>query len=241
MRKRGLLVLVTSLIVLFAWVAAGQPKKGAKPAKDADKAAAAATEEPPPEPAKPADDLGDPPPKVDKTADKARPSPLNPAANEFPDGGVKPPPPQYDKLLGEIAALRSRVASLTTTLFASKLRVIVETDGDDARISKFVVTLDDGVVFSAPDRFQALDERVVYEHAVAPGHHVVGIEIERHDARGRQFQTWQSSKFTVVVPEGKTLEAKVVLEDDSDMAEDFPDDQDGVYELNTKMRARVAD
>ena len=173
--------------------------------------------------------------------DKTKPSPLNPAANEFPDGGVKPPPPDYDKLLGEIAALRSRVAALTTTMFASKLRVIVQTDGDDARITKFVVTLDDGVVYSAPDRFVAEDEKTVYEHAVAPGHHVVGVEIERYDARGREYQTWQASKFTVVVPEGKVLEALMQVEDDSDMAVDFPDDQDGEYELNVKLRARVAE
>lgn len=241
LRKRGSLVLIASLTLLFAWVAWAQPKKGGKPAKDADKPAATATTEAPAATEKPEDDLGPPPPKTERSDEKVKSSPLNPAANEFPDGGVKPPPPQYDKLLGEIAALRSRVASLTTTLFASKLRVIVQTDGDDARISKFVTTLDDGVVFSAPDRFQADDERTIYEHAVAPGHHVIGIEIERYDARGREYQTHQASKFTVVVPEGKTLEVTVELEDDSDMAEDFPDDQDGVYELNTKLRARVAD
>ncbi len=47
--------------------------------------------------------------------------------------------------------------------------------------------------------------------------------------------------MSVVVPESKVVEALVTLEDDSDMAVDFPDDQDGEYELNVKMRARVAD
>ncbi len=241
MRQRFFLVLVASLVVFLSWVAFAQPKKGTKPGKSDEKAAAA---EPAPEggaTVEPGDNLGPPPPKVDRPDDKTKPSPLNPAANEFPDGGVAPPPPDYDKLLGEIAALRSRVAALTTTMFASKLRVIVQTDGDDARITKFVVTLDDGVVYSAPDRFVAEDEKTVYEHAVAPGHHVLGVEIERYDARGREYQTWQASKFTVVVPEGKVLEALMEIEDDSDMAVDFPDDQDGEYELNVKLRARVAE
>ena len=79
----------------------------------------------------------------------------------------------------------------------------------------------------------------MYAHAVAPGHHVIGVEVERYDARNREYRTYQTSKFTVIVPESRTLSATVVLEDDSDMAEDFPDDQDGEYELGVKLRAQV--
>jgi hypothetical protein len=82
---------------------------------------------------------------------------------------------------------------------------------------------------------------VVYEHAVASGHHVIGVEIERYDARNRQYRTFQTSKFTVVVPESRRLETSVTVEDDSDMAEDFPDDQDGEYDLRVKLRATVPD
>jgi hypothetical protein len=186
------------------------------------------------------DDLGAPPPKdVAEQKPETKPSPLTPKPEEFPSGVAKPPPFEYDKLLGDIAALRSRVAALTTTLFASKLRVVVETSGDDARLASFSITLDDGVVFAAPDRFSADDERVVYEHAVAPGHHVVGVEIERYDARNKEFRTWQSSRFSVVVPESKLVDAHLTVVDDSDMAEDFPDDQDGEYDLRVKLRARV--
>jgi hypothetical protein len=81
----------------------------------------------------------------------------------------------------------------------------------------------------------------VYEHAVASGHHVVGVEIERYDVRNRQYRTFQTSKFSVVVPESKRLETSITVEDDSDMAEDFPDDQDGEYDLRVKLRAMVLD
>lgn len=225
--------------MLLAWAAVAQPKK------DKPKATADPVEEPEarPQPTAapaPGDDLGPPPPKTKKSDGKVTASPLNPAANEFPEAKPQPPPENYDKLLGEIAALRGRVAALTTTLFSSKLRVVVETDDHDAaRITKLVVTLDDGIVYVAPERFSAEDGKVVYEHAVAPGHHVLGIEVERTDTRGREYQTWQSTKTSVVVPEGKLLEAKIVIEDDSDMAEDFPDDEDGEYELNVRVRARV--
>lgn len=251
MMKRSFLLSVL-LGCSLAGVALAQPKKPpvakddaakAEPKKDAakpetekgDKPAADSTTT-----STGTDDLGAPPPKdVAEQKPETKPSPLTPAPAEFPTGVAKPPPFEYDKLLGDIAALRSRVAALTTTLFASKLRVVVETRGDDARLASFNITLDDGVVFSAPDRFSAEDERTVYEHAVAPGHHVVGVEIERYDARNKEYRTWQSSRFSVIVPESKLVDAHLVVEDDSDMAEDFPDDADGEYDLRVKLRARV--
>jgi hypothetical protein len=239
-------------------VALAQPKKG-QPAKDEDKAAKAeaekkATKAEPDKGDKPvaageasasgaaADDLGAPPPKgAAEQKPENKPSPLTPAPAEFPSGLATPPPFEYDKLLGDIAALRSRVAALTTTLFASKLRVVLEGRGDDARVSALSITLDDGVVFAAPERFDAGGERTVYEHAVAPGHHVVGVEIERYDARNKEYRTWQSSRFSVIVPESKLVEGHLTIIDDSDMAEDFPDDSDGEYDLRVKLRARVVE
>ena len=246
-------LVLLSMLVGFSTVgvAAAQPKKAPAAKEDAAKAEAEkkATK---PEPDKAAatgeaapsssgsDDLGAPPPKdVAEQKPENKPSPLTPAPAEFPSGVAKPPPFEYDKLLGDIAALRSRVSALTTTLFASKLRVVVETRGDDARLASFNITLDDGVVFAAPDRFSADDERTVYEHAVAPGHHVVGVEIERYDARNKEYRTWQSSRFSVIVPESKLVDAHLTVSDDSDMAEDFPDDADGEYDLRVKLRARV--
>lgn len=232
-----------AVVLLTAMVALGQPKKTSTKEADKkgqqkeDKADAAAEAAP----SKAGDDLGEPPPKTPEKADKTRPSPLTPRADEFPDAGAAPSPAEYDRLLGDIAALRARVASLTTTMFKSKLRVLLESEGDDARIVKLAVTLDDGVVFVAPARFAADDEKTVYEHAVSPGHHVLGVEIERVDARGREYKTWQSTKMSLVVPESKTLEALISLEDDSDMAVDFPEDEDGEYELNVKLRARVTE
>jgi hypothetical protein len=259
MRKRLVLLTFVASFSLANLVVA-QPNKKAAAAKGEDKAAKAEAEKKAAsldsDKAAPAavgggeaapastgsDDLGAPPPKgATEQKPESKPSPLTPAPAEFPSGVAKPPPFEYDKLLGDIAALRSRVAALTTTLFASKLRVVVETRGDDARLASFNITLDDGIVFAAPERFSADDERVVYEHAVAPGHHVVGLEIERYDARNKQYRTWQSSRFSVVVPESKLVDTHLTIVDDSDMAEDFPDDADGEYDLRVKLRARVVE
>jgi hypothetical protein len=235
--------LLAAPLLLLSIVALAQPKRAAKEPEDraatgkADKADPKVDPTPAPGNAR-ADDLGGPPPKPAGSAD-AKLSPLNPEANEFPDGGSQAPPVEYDKLLGDIATLRSRVSALTTTLFASKVRVVVETRGSDARVASFSVTLDDGVVFTAPERFMAEDERTVYEHSVAPGHHVLGVDIERFDTRNKEYRTWQSSRFSVVVPESKLVDAHLIIQDSSDMGKDFPEDQDGQYDLRVRLRARV--
>jgi len=236
-------------LLLLSFVALAQPKRAAKEPEDKaakagvekqDKADKAESKSEPAPVTGSSDDLGaPPPPKAADGSDANKSSPLNPGANEFADGGTQPPPVEYDKLLGDIATLRSRVSALTTTLFASKVRVVVETRGNDARVASFTVTLDDGVVFTAPERFSADDERTVYEHSVAPGHHVLGVDIERFDTRNKEYRTWQSSRFSLVIPESQMVDAHLVIQDSSDMGKDFPDDQDGEYDLRVRLRARV--
>ena len=256
---------VCSAVLLMALVASGawaQPKKR-KPAPDAKPVPVAAQQVPSPaaagvekkaaappagDPVDSADDsaagadpeLGAPPSPVEHGAGNKL-SPLTPAPEEFAKGPPPASPADLERLLGDIAALRSRVSALTTTLFKSRIRVVLEARGSDARIEALGVTLDDGVVFAAPERFSAEDERVVYEHAVAPGQHVIGVDIERYDARVRRFRTWQSSRFSLVVPESQLVEAKFTIDDASDMAADFPEDKDGEYDLRVRLRARVSE
>ena len=235
--------LVAAPLLLLSFVALAQPRRTAKELEDRGSSKTdkpeAKSEAAPSTGSGASDDLGGPPPKPASSSEANKLSPLNPEANEFSDGGVQPPPVEYDKLLGDIASLRSRVSALTTTLFASKVRVVIETRGSDARVANFSVTLDDGVVFTAPDRFVADDEREVYEHSVAPGHHVLGVDIERFDTRNKDYRTWQSSRFSLVIPESKLVDAHLIIQDSSDMGKDFPDDQDGEYDLRVRLRARV--
>jgi hypothetical protein len=212
-----------------------------KPAETAPAPAAAAAAEPATPGSSGDSKLDEPPPPRSEKATGPGISPLTPEANELPPSAPKASPEILDKLMADIATLRGRVAALTTSLFSSKLRVSVRTGGDDARIQGFVVTLDEGVVYRAQAGFIAEDDKIVYEHAAAPGNHVVGIEVERQDTRGASFRTWQVSRFAIQIPERKTLEASVRVEDDSDMADDFPDDKDGEYELNVRLRAKVVE
>jgi hypothetical protein len=168
-----------------------------------------------------------------------RSSPLNPRPEEFPDGGSVSTPADLDKILGDIATLRARVAAIGDTLFKSRIVLKIETRGDHAKIGKLAVSLDEGVVYTAPAGFVADDETTIYDHAVAPGRHVLGVDIDRRDDRGETFRTGQHSRVTLEVPENQRLETTIRIDDDSDMGADFPSGQKGSYDLRIRVRAKA--
>jgi hypothetical protein len=168
-----------------------------------------------------------------------KPSPLNPAPNELPAGA--PPAAgttvDYDKLLGDISALRARVATVGDGLFHSRIAVAVQTDGDHGKIARMTVSLDEGVVYTAAPGFRADDMTLVYDHAVAPGRHAVTIDVERKDDREESFRTAQRSRLVVDVPKDQKLSLEVRVLDDSTMGADFPGDRSGKYDLRIRARA----
>ena len=239
----------------------GQGRKTIKP-KPKPKPPAAATKESRPEPVEEKPKADDEPSSVEATpvggANESVPepgggaatrttsgdggvrsSPLNPRPEEFPDEAAVSTPAELDKIMGDIAALRARVAAIGDTLFKSRIVVRVETRGSHAKIGKLAVSLDEGTVYTAPAGFFAEDETTIYEHAVAPGRHILGVDVDRRDDRGETYRTGQHSRVTLEVPENQKLETTIRIDDDSDMGSDFPSSQKGSYDLRVRVRARA--
>jgi hypothetical protein len=259
MRTTRLLGLVT-LVAALATVplAFAQSRPGRKPAakpKPAASAAPSASAESPSEGSPPAPPAAvpsgsaapspaasveaPPPPPSDVTPDGRKLSPLNPEASEFSDAGVTPPSVDYDRLLADIGALRARVAAVSDTLFHSRISITIEARGDHARTASLAVSLDDGVVWTSPSSFRADDATTVYEHAVAPGHHAVGVDVDRRDDRNDTFRSSQRSRFVVDVPADQKLTVCLEIKDDSTMGGDFPTDKKGRYDLRVRALARA--
>jgi hypothetical protein len=166
-----------------------------------------------------------------------RPSPLNPTPQEFPGAADAGTPIDYDRLLADIAALRARVAALSDNLYQSRVAVSLELSGDHARLGRLTLSLDDGVVYTAPGTFAASDMTTVYDHAVAPGRHAITVDLDRKDDRDESFRTSQRSRFTVDVPKDNRLDVLVRIGDDSTMGADFPGDKSGKYDLRVRVKA----
>jgi hypothetical protein len=180
-----------------------------------------------------------PPPPADVGDGGARWSPLNPAANEFSDAGAVATSFDYDRLLADLASLRARAAAVSDTLFHSRLAISLQTSGDHGRIATLSVGLDDGTVWTSPAAFRADDPTLVYDHAVAPGHHAVTIDVDRRDDRNDTFRSSQRSRLTVDVPAEERLSVDVKLWDDSGIGGDFPSDKKGAYDLRVRALARA--
>ncbi len=168
-----------------------------------------------------------------------RPSPLTPLANELPGNVEAGAPLDYDRILSDIAALRARVAAASQNLYLSRISIGLATEGSDTKVSRLVVSLDDGVVFTAPAGYRAEEGKAVYDHAVAPGRHAVTIEAERPDGKDESFRSVQRSRFIVDVPKDQLLKVDVRISDDSTMGADFPGDKSGKYDLRVRLRAKA--
>jgi len=207
----------------------------------APSARSTATTAPPPAARAETSATGAPSQSATPAARPAPPSPLNPTPQEFPGAGANVASAELDALMSRVAALRSRIAAMSATLFSSKLRVELRAAGDSVRLKSLKVSLDGGVVYSAPAQSVFERPEVVYEHAVAAGPHVLALEVEQQDLRQPQFSTWQTSRFVVVVPERRQLWTRFELEDDSSMGEDFAEEQAGHYELSVRLSAEASD
>ena len=122
----------------------------------------------------------------------SRPSPLNPAPNEFAqpiDAGT--PTVDYDKLIADIASLRARVAAVGDTLFHSRIAIRSAPTAITVASGTSSISLDDGVVYTAPPGFKADDWQDVYAHALAPGRHAITVDVDRKDDRNDAFRNSQ--------------------------------------------------
>jgi hypothetical protein len=192
-----------------------------------------------PRPPRGAGDAGAPAPPIahiDLADGGIKPSPLNPTAAELPPQ-TPPPAPDFDRLLGDVSALRARVAAVTDTLFRSRIAITVEADGSHAKIARLSVSLDDGVVYNAPPNTSFDGKTRLYDHGVAPGRHAVVVDVDRKDDRDDTFRSSQRSRFLVDVPKDQRLEVQVEIDDDSNMGQDFPSDHSGRYDLRVRAKA----
>ena len=230
----------TSLATLAVAQRGGRPAPRPNPRPSSSAKTDAAPEGDTEAGAKPADSAGlgpVPAPPADVGDGGIHPSPLNPTAAESPGNVDAGTPLDYDRLLADIAALRARVAAVSDNLYQSRVAVAVQLDGDHAKIARLALSIDDGVVYTAPQTFSASDPTVVYDHAVAPGRHAVTVDIDRRDERDESFRTSQKNRFTIDVPRDNRVEVTVKIIDDSSMAKDFPSDRSGQYDLRVKIKA----
>jgi hypothetical protein len=175
---------------------------------------------------------------VAETARVAATSSGPPAADSEEVPGLQT---ELSTLMDELVQARTRAALLGKTLFKTVTRVYLQNlVGDDAALSKVSLKLDGAPIFRGDSAILRGDEsRQVFEGFIAPGPHVLTAEIEvssRSDT-AYGYSLRESYKFQAL--RDKRNELSLVLHDDSDVASEFPDDQDGEYDVRMRIRVRT--
>jgi hypothetical protein len=150
---------------------------------------------------------------------------------------------ELSALMDELVQARTRAALLGKTLFKTVTRVYVQNlAGDDAVLSKIVLKLDGAPIFRGDSTAIRGDEaRQVFEGFIAPGPHVLTAEIEQNSRTDAAYGYSLRESYKFQALRDKRNELELVIRDSSDVASEFPDEQDGEYDVRMRLRVRTKD
>lgn len=151
---------------------------------------------------------------------------------------VSPIRADYVTLMDELVQARMRVSALGSELFRTRVRVdLQDRTGERQALARIVVHLDGAPIFQSDGAVEgARDGRELFTGAVAPGPHVLTLEVEQRAREDDDFRYTLRESFRFEVTRERLSEVTLVLEDDSDMARSFPSGGEGRYEVRTRMR-----
>jgi hypothetical protein len=145
------------------------------------------------------------------------------------------------QLVDDMARARSAAALLGKTLFKTQLRLLVQNlAGPDPLLAKLVLKLDGVPVFQGDSGALYNDEeRKVFEGFISPGAHVLTAELEQKSRQDAAYGYTLHDSYRFQVRRDKRSDLTLIIDDDSDLASDYPDDGRGEYDVRLKLRVRT--
>jgi hypothetical protein len=140
--------------------------------------------------------------------------------------------------MDDMVNARQLVATLGEELFQTRVVITVQDRaGDDQTLATFALELDGAPVFHTDGEIEGGSEgRQVYEGALAPGPHVLTVASEQRAREDAEYRYVQRDTYRFIVVRDRRTEIGIVLEDDSDIARQFPHDGEGRYDVHTRVR-----
>lgn len=175
-----------------------------------------------------------PAPAPTDAAATATPTP----AEEVPMADLAPLREEFTSLMDDLVETRARIATLGRSLFHTRLRINIQNRaGDLQALAHIAVFIDGAPVYRAEgSEFNGEDGRQVFEGFAAPGPHAIVIEVEQRSRDGEGYRYTLRDNYRFEVLRDKLTDVTAVLDDDSGIGEDFPDDQEGEYDVRTRVR-----
>lgn len=161
-------------------------------------------------------------------------APKGPPTEQGPD--VAALRSELSTVLDELTQARARASTLVKTLFGTDIEVWVARRADEQRLARIVLKLDGVPVHDSEGAAIAKQEARLFAGYAAPGFHELAIVVTEEAKRDPSYTYTREERFRFEIKKGTSTRIRVLLRDDSDMAEELPEDDDGKYQVSTRVR-----
>ena len=253
-------LIAVSCACLVAFCTSHAAAQSHRPVQSSHKPATHGAEAPstpaPTEPAPTAADAKPTPASSEPAAAEPTPPAPTAAGKATPDAAAttEPSSSDADKEQAELASLhqdlaqvmddlvqaRARVAVLGKALFKTRVRLKVDDRAQKEQSAvRLLLWLDGAPIWSGDGSGLRDPDRVLFDGFAAPGPHVLTVEVEQRARRDESFRYTLHESYRFSVLREKRTDLRLLLDDDSDMADDFPGDAEGEYDVRTRFQARA--
>jgi len=140
------------------------------------------------------------------------------------------------EVMDELVTARARADVLAARLFRTQLVVEVVRRVDALKLEQLSLRLDDVPVHESDGSTLGLDRVQLFGGCVAPGMHALTIEVRERAKAGAAFGYVRRERYEIEIKRDRRTRVEIVLRDDSDIAEQAAEGDDGAYEVETAVR-----
>jgi hypothetical protein len=148
---------------------------------------------------------------------------------------------EIDAIMDELVETRARVAAVGRELFDTRVRIHVYIGREQMDAGVTLAVRLDGLGVYAAEPGEAEEGRQIFEGYAAPGPHVLQIVTERRASADDDYRASQADTFRFELARGKMHDISILLDDRSDIAEDFAEEGEGAFDLRTRVRVQTMD
>ena len=177
---------------------------------------------------------------------EAQPAAAESSASQQPESAASTPPENTEKLravedelatvMDELVRARARASVLAQALFRTGLTVELIRRGNDARLERVVLALDGVPIHDSDGSAVGRDPAKLFEGFVAPGMHELGFELHERENENGDFGYVRHERYRIEVKPKRRTRVELIVDHESDMAEEASEGDDGAYEVATELR-----
>lgn len=143
---------------------------------------------------------------------------------------------ELSAVLDELIQARTRASVLSKALFRTRIDIHVRRRANDQQLMRVKLSLDGVPVHDSNGAAVVEDEARLFSGYVAPGVHEISIEVSEQAKQNPTYRYTRLERFRIETKKDTSTEVEVLLRDDSDMAEELPQGDDGKYQVSTRVR-----